>query len=61
MRTALLALVLAAVPAGSHAAPDIAPASPIDTELVVRVVGHGSMVLGDDVGGARVTITDVET
>ena len=45
----------------AHAAPDIEPASPIDTEVLVRVVGHGSMVLGDDVGGARVTITDIET
>jgi len=37
------------------------PGSPIDTDVMVRVVAHGSMVLGDDVGGARVTITDVET
>lgn len=34
---------------------------PIETEVVVRVVAHGSMVLGDEVGGAKVTITDVET
>jgi hypothetical protein len=27
----------------------------------VRVVAHGAMVIGDDVGGARVTITDVAT
>lgn len=37
------------------------PGSPIDTEVVVRVVAHGAMVLGDNVGGARVTITDLET
>lgn len=37
------------------------PGSPIDTEIVVRVVAHGAMVLGDSVGGARVTITDVAT
>ncbi len=30
------------------------------TTVVVRVVAHGSMVLGREVGGARVTITDVE-
>jgi hypothetical protein len=29
------------------------------TTILVRVVAHGSMVLGKDVGGARVTITDV--
>lgn len=28
---------------------------PIATEVVVRVVAHGAMVLGDEVGGARVT------
>ncbi|MEK6617649.1 MAG: hypothetical protein AABY90_03045 [Nitrospirota bacterium] len=28
---------------------------------MVRVVAHGAMVLGDEVGGARVTITDVAT
>ena len=31
------------------------------TTILVRVVAHGSMVLGKDVGGARVTITDVAT
>lgn len=34
---------------------------PIPTTILVRVVAHGSMVLGKDVGGARITITDVET
>lgn len=29
------------------------------TKIIVRVVSHGSMVLGREVGGARVTITDV--
>ena len=29
------------------------------TTILVRVVAHGSMVLGKDMGGARVTITDV--
>jgi hypothetical protein len=32
---------------------------PVPTEIMVRVVAHGSMVLGDEVGGARVTITEV--
>jgi hypothetical protein len=31
---------------------------PVATEVVVRVVAHGAMVLGDEVGGAKVTITD---
>lgn len=40
----------------------IVPASgPIATEITVRVVAHGAMVLGDSVGGARITITDVAT
>ena len=34
---------------------------PIPTTVVVRVVAHRSMVLGHEVGGARVTITDVAT
>lgn len=37
------------------------PGEPIDTEVVVRVVAHGAMVVGDAVGGARITITDVAT
>lgn len=32
---------------------------PQPTRIIVRVVAHGSMVLGREVGGARVTITDV--
>lgn len=34
---------------------------PKPTTVVVRVVAHGSMVLGKEVGGARITITDVAT
>jgi len=37
------------------------PPIPIATEVLVRVVAHGAMVIGDDVGGARVTITDAAT
>jgi hypothetical protein len=37
------------------------PSGPIPTEVLVRVVAYGAMVLGDEVGGARVTITEVET
>jgi hypothetical protein len=32
---------------------------PQPTTILVRVVGHGAMVLGKEVGGARVTVTDV--
>lgn len=39
----------------------VPPAGPIDTDVLVRVVAHGAMVLGDDVGGAAITITDVVT
>jgi hypothetical protein len=31
------------------------------TTVTVRVVGHGSLVLGREVGGARVTVTDLAT
>jgi hypothetical protein len=31
------------------------------THVTVRVVGHGALVLGREVGGARVTITDLTT
>jgi hypothetical protein len=34
---------------------------PVATDVLVRVVADGAMVLGDAVGGARVTITDVAT
>ncbi|MBP8117636.1 MAG: hypothetical protein KAY09_07855 [Nitrospira sp.] len=33
----------------------------LPTTILVRVVAHRSLVLGHDVGGARVTITDVTT
>ncbi len=34
---------------------------PVETVVLVRVVAHGAMALGDEVGGARITITDVAT
>ena len=34
---------------------------PLPTTVLVRVVAHRSLVLGHEVGGARVTITDVST
>jgi hypothetical protein len=34
---------------------------PVPTEIVIRVVAAGAMALGNDVGGAQVTITDTAT
>lgn len=66
------AVLLAALMGPGHVAADersalkvpaLPPISnePVATHVVVRVVAHGGLVLGRDVGGARVTITDVET
>jgi hypothetical protein len=35
------------------------PTGTVPTEIMVRVVAHGAMILGDEVGGAKVSITDV--
>lgn len=48
-----------AIPAEDEPPPDPHLNDPIPTTILVRVVAHGSMVLGKEVGGARVTITDV--
>jgi len=50
-----------AIPAEGEPPPDPHLNDPKPTTILVRVVAHGSMVLGKDVGGARVTITDVAT
>ena len=50
-----------AIPAEDEPPPDPHLNDPKPTTIVVRVVAHGAMVLGRDVGGARVTITDLET
>jgi len=50
-----------ALPAQEEAPPDLHLNDPKPTTILVRVVAHGSMVLGKEVGGARVTITDVAT
>lgn len=39
--------------------PELPLNGPPPTTVLVRVVAHGAMVLGREVGGARVTITDV--
>ncbi|NOS82697.1 MAG: hypothetical protein HOP32_14055 [Nitrospira sp.] len=50
-----------AIPAAEGALSDLQLNNPTPTTILVRVVAHGSMVLGKEVGGARVTITDVAT
>jgi hypothetical protein len=50
-----------AIPATEAPPPALHLNNPKQTTILVRVVAHGSMVLGKDVGGARVTITDVAT
>ena len=50
-----------AIPAEEEPPPDPHLHDPKPTTSLVRVVAHGAMVLGREVGGARVTITDVET
>lgn len=50
-----------ATPAQSQTFPELPLNGPQLTTVIVRVVAHGGMVLGRDVGGARVTITDIGT
>lgn len=63
--TVLLAATLIAPPCPAGPAeeeiPDLRLNEPKPTTILVRVVAHGSMVLGKEVGGARVTVTDVAT
>lgn len=59
----LLVVLLTAVPARGQA-PTEAPAVPVEavpTRVVVRAVAHGAKVLGDGVGGARITIRHAKT
>jgi hypothetical protein len=48
-----------AIPTGEAPPPDLRLNEPKPTTILVRAVAHGSMVLGREVGGARITITDV--
>ena len=50
-----------AIPAEGAPPSDLRLNDPQPTTILVRVVGHGAMVLGREVGGARVTVTDVAT
>jgi hypothetical protein len=63
--SALLALIFP-LPCSAITAEDEPPSDahlndPKSTKILVRVVAHGAMVLGREVGGARVTITDLMT
>lgn len=55
----LMLFPFATTPVLSQLLPDSPLNGPQRTTVLVRVVAHGAMVLGRDVGGARVTITDV--
>lgn len=55
-----LILLLCVTPqAKGQSLPELPLNGPQPTTVLVRVVAHGAMVLGREVGGARVTITDV--
>jgi hypothetical protein len=56
-----LPLPCSAIPAEDEPPPDPHLNDPKPTTILVRVVAHGAMVLGREVGGARVSITDLET
>jgi len=57
----LIPLPCSAIPAEGEPPPDPHLNDAKLTTIIVRVVAQGAMVLGRDVGGARVSITDVET
>ena len=55
----LILFLCLAPPAKAQTLPELPLNGPQPTMVLVRVVAHGAMVLGREVGGARVTITDV--
>jgi len=59
--TLFLPFLCYALPAEDEPPPDPHLNDPKSTTILVRVVAHGAMVLGREVGGARVTITDINT
>lgn len=59
--TLLVPLPSSGLPAEDEPPPDPHLNDPQPTTILVRVVAQGAMVLGRAVGGARVTITDIET
>jgi len=57
----LIPLPCLGIPAEDEPPPDPHLNDPKPTTILVRVVAHGAMVLGHEVGGARITITDLDT
>jgi len=57
----LMLIPCLAISADNDPPPSLRLNDPHATTILVRVVGHGAMVLGREVGGARITITDVAT
>ena len=55
----LILFLCSTPPAKGQTLPELPLNGPQPTTVLVRVVAHGAMVLGREVGGARVTITDV--
>jgi hypothetical protein len=58
---AMMPLLYLTIPAEVALSSDFHLNNPQPTTILVRVVSHGAMVLGREVGGARVTVTDVAT
>jgi len=59
--TLLIPFPCLAILAEDEPPPDPNLNDPKPTTIIIRVVAHGAMVLGREVGGARITITDVAT
>ncbi len=59
--SALILLSSLASQARGQTVPELPLKGPQRTTVLVRVVAHGGMVLGREVGGAHVTITDIGT
>lgn len=59
----LLGITEARSTEGSLKVPPLPPISkgPVPTHVVIRVVAHGALVLGKEVGGARITISNAKT
>ena len=57
----LMLIPCLAISADNEPPPSLRLNNPHATTILVRVVGHGAMVLGREVGGAHITITDVTT
>ena len=61
MSHARIAVVVVAVTLAATAALGSEPSAGIETHVEVRVLAHDAKLIGDAVGGARVTLTDAAT